>query len=56
MEEQTLKDENPGIICGISDIEEYDLIETCYIKSVEDLVAFSNLVNFHHSLKVCDSP
>ena len=50
-EEPTLKDENPGIICGISDIEEYDLYETCYIKSVEDLVAFSNLVNSGKTFK-----
>jgi len=38
-------DENPGIICGNGDTEDYDNSTVCYIYSVEDLVAFSNMVN-----------
>ena len=38
-------DENPGIICGDTQEEDYDNIETCHIRSIEDLIAFSNIVN-----------
>ena len=38
-------DENPGIICGNGTTEDYDNNTVCYIYSVEDLVAFSNLTN-----------
>ena len=38
-------DENPGIICGNGETEDYDNSTVCYIYSVEDLVAFSNMVN-----------
>ena len=39
-----VKDANPGIICGEGSTE--DLKQTtCYIKSIEDLVAFTKLVN-----------
>ena len=43
--EQEIKDENPGVICGSGKNEDYDKQEECHIKSVEDLVAFSYLVN-----------
>ena len=43
--EQEIKDENPGVICGNGTEEDYDKQEECHIKSVEDLVAFSYLVN-----------
>ena len=45
--EETFKqvnDSNPGIICGESTKEDLTQ-ETCYIKSIEDLVAFTKLVN-----------
>ena len=38
-------DENPGIICGTGETEDYNNSTVCYIYSVEDLVAFSNMVN-----------
>ena len=41
----TITDNNPGIICGDKLEEDYDNQSFCYIKSIEDLVAFSNLVN-----------
>ena len=40
-----VNDTNPGIICGDNNTEDYDNNNTCYIYSVEDLVAFSNMVN-----------
>ena len=43
--EQEIKDENPGVICGSGKNEDYDKQTECHIKSVEDLVAFSYLVN-----------
>ena len=43
--EQEIKDENPGVICGNGTEEDYDKQTECHIKSVEDLVAFSYLVN-----------
>ena len=43
--EQEIKDENPGVICGSGTEEDYDKQNECHIKSVEDLVAFSYLVN-----------
>ena len=39
-----VKDNNPGIICGQNKTEDLTN-ETCYIKSIEDLVAFAKLVN-----------
>ena len=45
VKEQEIKDENPGVICGSGKNEDYDKQEECHIKSVEDLVAFSYLVN-----------
>ena len=41
----TVTDTTPGIICGNGETEDYDNSDTCYIYSVEDLVAFSNMVN-----------
>ena len=38
-------DANPGIICGDDETEDYDNSSECYIYSVEDLVAFSAMVN-----------
>ena len=38
-------DNNPGIICGNGETEDYDNSSVCYIYSVEDLVAFSSMVN-----------
>ena len=38
-------DYNPGVICGSGNVEDYDNSTTCYIFSVEDLVAFSYMVN-----------
>ena len=40
----TIADSNPGIVCGDSQTEDYANNPSCYIKSVEDLVALSNLV------------
>ena len=42
---EEVKDTNPGIICGDNSEEDYDNITECHIRSVEDLVAFSYLVN-----------
>ena len=39
-----VEDSNPGIICG-EGLEEDATLSTCYIKSIEDLVQLSNLVN-----------
>ena len=41
----TVTDTTPGIICGNGETEDYENSDTCYIYSVEDLVAFSNMVN-----------
>lgn len=49
--EQEIKDENPGVICGSGTEEDYDKQEECHIKSVEDLVAFSTLVNSGKTFK-----
>ena len=43
--EQEIKDENPGVICGSGKTEDYDNQTECHIKSVEDLVTLSYLVN-----------
>ena len=40
-----VQDTNPGIICGNGTTEDYDNSSICYIYSVEDLVAFSSMVN-----------
>lgn len=40
-----VEDTYPGIICGNGAEEDYENNNTCYINSVEDLVAFSNMVN-----------
>lgn len=42
---QIVSDSNPGVICGDGSVEDYDNSDVCYIYSVEDLVAFSNMVN-----------
>ncbi len=39
-----IEDTNPGIICGDKE-DDYDSVLECHIRSVEDLVAFSKLVN-----------
>lgn len=39
-----VKDSNPAIICGESEKEDLNQ-STCYIKSIEDLVAFTKLIN-----------
>jgi type II secretory pathway pseudopilin PulG len=39
-----VEDTYPGIICGNGSTEDYQNSDTCYINSVEDLVAFSNMV------------
>ena len=44
-DDDEIKDENLGIICGSGTEEDYDNQKECHIKSVEDLVAFSYLVN-----------
>ena len=44
-DDDEIKDENPGVICGSGTEEDYDKQTECHIKSVEDLVAFSYLVN-----------
>ena len=49
--EQEIKDENPGVICGNGTEEDYDKQTECHIKSVEDLVAFSTLVNSGKTFK-----
>lgn len=41
---EKVNDSNPGIICGNEKTEDAS-VSICYIKSIEDLVAFSNLVN-----------
>lgn len=40
-----VEDVNPGVICGSGSEEDYNNSTVCYIYSVEDLVAFSNMVN-----------
>ena len=40
-----VEDNNPGIICGDGFEDEYATTEVCYIKSIEDLIAFSTMVN-----------
>ena len=40
-----VQDANPGVICGSGNAEDYDNSSICYIYSVEDLVAFSYMVN-----------
>ncbi len=49
--EKPLVDDNPGIICGDTLEEEYDTMEVCYIKSVEDYIGFMNLVNSGKNFK-----
>ena len=50
-DDDEIKDENLGIICGSGTEEDYDNQEECHIKSVEDLVAFSTLVNSGKTFK-----
>ena len=44
-DEPVIIDANPGIICGDKKEEEYDSMTECHIKSVEDLVEFTKMVN-----------
>ena len=50
-DDDEIKDENLGIICGSGTEEDYDNQKECHIKSVEDLVAFSTLVNSGKTFK-----
>ena len=43
--DNNILDTNPGVICGNNSAEEYDSITECHIKSVEDLVEFTKMVN-----------
>lgn len=49
--DEEIKDDNPGIVCGSGKNEDYDNQKECHIKSVEDLVAFSTLVNSGKTFK-----
>ena len=43
--EEEVVDNNPGVICGDTNVEQYDSMTECHIKSMEDWNEFKKLVN-----------